>query len=362
MAEIFVRDLVAHQGRVGAVASRSLESARAFSERLGLSEARPFGSWQELLDCPEVEAVYIATPNHLHAEISLAAAAAGKPVLCEKPAALSEAELAPVLTAFAEKELTWMEAFLYRTHPAWQRVRQIVFCGMGRMGDGNPKPFEANPAGCLGIGRPLRLRGQFGFPYDPPEGQYRTLKRCGGGALLDIGVYPLSAMQWLMGSGGGLPQLLDCTAKGRGAGGEGVDWETHVTLEYPGGIIGTFEVSFNRKIPTRMEVIGTRGRLELHAPFTPDSPDADFRLIRSEGGKADERRECLLRGTPPCGGPESTDTTFHRGEGNLTYAREALYFEGLVLAGRREAPVMSWPDSLELARLLDQIRERLELR
>src|SRR6478672_10625621 len=110
---------------VAAIASRSLETARAAAARLGIPKA--YGSYEELLADPDIDAVYNPMPNHLHVPWSIKALQAGKHVLCEKPIALTVAEAQTLVDAArAHPRLKLMEAFMYRHHPQWQRARQLV--------------------------------------------------------------------------------------------------------------------------------------------------------------------------------------------------------------------------------------------
>jgi len=161
---------------VVAIASRNLGKAEAAAHKLGISRA--YGSYQELIDDPDVEAIYNPLPNHLHVPWSIKAAEAGKHVLCEKPFALNAGEIAQLIEVRDRKRVQIGEAFMVRTHPQWAAVRELI--AEGRIGE-------------------LRLvAGHFSyFRRDPND--VRSRPDWGGGALLDIGCYPITLSRWLFG-------------------------------------------------------------------------------------------------------------------------------------------------------------------
>ena len=151
---------------VAAIASRDADRARAVADALAIPKAH--GSYEALLSDGDVDAVYIPLPNHLHAEWTIAAARAGKHVLCEKPLALSAADAQNMVDVCASEGVRLMEAFMYRLHPSWVSVRELVASGR--------------------IGRLRTVQSWFSFFNDDP-GNIRNNKEYGGGVLLDIGCY-----------------------------------------------------------------------------------------------------------------------------------------------------------------------------
>ena len=157
------------------IASRSLEKARAVANELGFSKA--YGSYEELLADPEIQAVYIPLPNHLHVRWSIAALEAGKHVLCEKPIGLTSAEAAELLQVSKEHpELKIMEAFMYRHHPQWQRARALVQEGA--------------------IGELRTIQTFFSYHNVDPD-NIRNMAEIGGGGLMDIGCYCISLSRFV---------------------------------------------------------------------------------------------------------------------------------------------------------------------
>ena len=163
---------------VTAIASRDLAKAQAAAEQLGIPKA--YGSYEELLADPEIDAIYNPLPNHLHVPWSIKALEAGKHVLCEKPIALTTAE-AQTLADAAEQhpQLKVMEAFMYRHHPQWQRARQIVAEG--------------------GIGELRTIQSIFSY-YNTDPDNIRNQADIGGGGLMDIGCYNISISRFIFGA------------------------------------------------------------------------------------------------------------------------------------------------------------------
>jgi predicted dehydrogenase len=163
--------------RIEAIASRDLARAQAAAEQLGIPKT--YGSYEELLADPDLEAVYIPLPNHLHVAWALKALEAGKHVLCEKPIGLSAVEAQELLEASRQApDLKVMEAFMYRFHPQWQRARQLVLDGE--------------------IGELHTIQSFFSY-YNVDPNNIRNMPEIGGGALMDIGCYCISLARWLFG-------------------------------------------------------------------------------------------------------------------------------------------------------------------
>ena len=238
---------------VVALASRSLETARAAASALGIPKAH--GSYEALLADPGVDAVYIPLPNHLHVPWSIAAAEAGKHVLCEKPIALDGAEARRLLAARDRTGVLIQEAFMVRTHPQWRAVRDEV--RSGRIGE---------------------LRAiQMAFSYfNRDAANVRNQPGIGGGALMDIGCYPIVLSRYLfeaeptrvIASVDRDPEL-------------GIDRLTSALLEFPHGH-STFTCSTQLVPYQRAQVLGTRGRIEVEIPFNAP-PDRPCRIFLDDG-------------------------------------------------------------------------------
>ena len=221
---------------IRAIASRSLESARDAAAALGIPRA--YGSYEELLADPEIEAVYNPLPNHLHVPLTLQAASAGKHVLCEKPIALNAGEAAR-LRAVAGK-VRIMEAFMVRFHPQWLRVRELL--------------RERR------IGTPRVLQMLFSY-FNVDAGNIRNMAAIGGGALYDIGCYPITAGRFFFESE---PQraiaLIDRDPN------FGTDRMTSALLDFGSGRHLDFTVSTQCAPYQRIQLSGSKGRIEIQIP------------------------------------------------------------------------------------------------
>lgn len=161
---------------VAAIASREQRTADLAAAELGIATA--YGSYEALLDDPEIEAIYNPLPNHLHVPWSIRAAEAGKHVLCEKPIGLSVAECLQLIEARDRTGVKISEAFMVRTHPQWLRARELVRTGV--------------------IGDLLAVIGAFSY-YNRDPKNIRNVPEWGGGALMDIGCYPIQISRFLFG-------------------------------------------------------------------------------------------------------------------------------------------------------------------
>jgi predicted dehydrogenase len=221
---------------IRAIASRSAPAAREAAQALGIPQA--YGSYEELFADPQIEAVYNPLPNHLHVPVTLQAAAAGKHVLCEKPIALT-ADEAQRLRAAARK-VHIMEAFMVRFHPQWLRARELV--RQGRVGT-------------------LRAVQMLFCYYNDDPRNIRNMPAIGGGALYDIGCYPIVAGRFLFEAE---PQraiaLFDRDP------GFGTDRLTSALVDFGGGRHLDFTVSTQCVPFQRTQICGSKGRIEIQIP------------------------------------------------------------------------------------------------
>jgi predicted dehydrogenase len=230
-------------GVVTAIASRDL--ARAKSAAAELKIDKPYGSYQELLSDRNVDAVYIPLPNHLHVRWSSRALTANKHVLCEKPIGLSVAEAEQLAgAAAAHPKLKVMEAFMYRFHPQWQTARQFVQEGR--------------------IGQLRTIHTSFSYYNDDPQ-NIRNQRDIGGGALMDIGCYPISLSRFIFDAE---PQRVAGHIE-RDPGTQ-VDRLTSGVLEFFQGT-STFTCSTQLVPYQRVSIFGTSGRVEIEIPFNAPS-------------------------------------------------------------------------------------------
>jgi len=222
---------------VAAIASRDLATARSAADKLGI--ARAYGTYDELLADPAIEAIYNPLPNHLHVPLTLAAAKAGKHVLCEKPMSLTAAEL-EVLRPHAS-QVHIREAFMVHFHPQWIETRDLVRRGA--------------------IGELRYMHVSFSYFNDDPA-NIRNLADIGGGALYDIGCYAIAAGRWFF---EGNPNRVVATMERDPS--FNTDRSTSGLLDFDGGRQLTFTVCTQATPYQRVELIGTRGRIEIQIPF-----------------------------------------------------------------------------------------------
>ncbi|HXN75565.1 MAG TPA: Gfo/Idh/MocA family oxidoreductase [Gemmatimonadaceae bacterium] len=239
--------------QVVAIASREIAKARSAASDLGIPRA--YGSYQELIDDPDIEAIYNPLPNHLHVPWSIRAAEHGKHVLCEKPIALTAREALKLLEARDRTGVKIGEAFMVRTHPQWLKVREVI--ASGRIGE-------------------LRLvTGHFSY-YRRDPGDIRSRVEWGGGALMDVGCYPITISRWLFGAEpteviGLIERDPDMQ----------IDRLTSGLLRFERGH-ATFSCAGQLVPYQTMQIFGTRGRIGVEIPFNPP-PNDECRIFVDDG-------------------------------------------------------------------------------
>jgi predicted dehydrogenase len=239
---------------VVAIASRDGSRASEVARDLGIAHA--YGSYEELLADPDIDAVYNPLPNHLHAEWTLRAAGAGKHVLCEKPLAMDAAEAERVVEGCRDAGVLLMEAFMYRLHPQWVRIRELV--EQGRLGD------------------LMAIQSFFSYRNVDPA-NIRNVPEFGGGALMDIGCYPINVSRMMF---GGEPDRVEAVMHLDPA--FGTDVLASVIMTF-GERQSTFTCSTVLESDQRVHLIGTEGRLLVEIPFNIP-PDRATRLLLTAGG------------------------------------------------------------------------------
>lgn len=240
-----------------AVGSRDGARAAAFAREFGIPKA--YGSYEELLADPEVQVVYISLPNSLHAEWTARAAEAGKHILCEKPLGVSADEAAAMFEAARRGGIWLMEAFMYRFHPQTLKVQELL------------------AAGAVGPVRLVRSSFSFSLPYSDTE-NVRLNAALAGGALMDVGCYPVNALRWITGRA---PKRVAASAVW---GASGVDELLSATCEYDGGLLGQIACGLRAGRHHTIQIAGEEGLIEVPEAFTPD-PAAET-VVRLWQGRA----------------------------------------------------------------------------
>jgi predicted dehydrogenase len=239
---------------IDAIASRDEARAKDAADRLGISKS--YGSYEELLADPDIEAVYIPLPNHLHAQWTVAAAEAGKHVLCEKPLAMTSDDARRMISACGAAGVMLMEAFMYRLHPLWVGARDLIENGA--------------------IGEVRSIQAVFSYFNDDP-GDIRNIPGVGGGALYDIGCYLVNTARMVFGS-----EPSDVRASIRRDANLGTDVLTSALLDFEGRH-ASIVCSTQMEPHQRVDIYGTEGRLVIEIPYNIP-PDRATRILQIAGG------------------------------------------------------------------------------
>lgn len=243
----------AERSTLAAVASRDLRKATAYAVEHQIGMA--YGSYEELLADPEIDAVYISLPNSLHAEWTIKAAQAGKHVLCEKPLVVSLDELARVEQAAAAAGVTVFEAFMYLHHPQTQQALEMVRSGR--------------------LGKLQTIHSWFHF-YLPPE-QAQNVRLQGGltgGAMWDVGVYPNSLS--IVMAGCGAPVAVWAQQE---IGESGVDVAMRAQLHFANGVVAQIATGFRTPFREAAYLVGDQGILNIVEPWKPGVKGTDSTMI-----------------------------------------------------------------------------------
>jgi predicted dehydrogenase len=319
-------------GRVAAVASQTEDRRDALANDFSIS--RRYSSYEALLADKEVEAVYVSVIHPFHAEWTIKAARAGKHILVEKPIAMNYAEASAMIEAARANDVFLMEAFMYRCHPQTRKLAELVGSGA--------------------IGKVQMIRAVFSFaaPFNPGSRLYA--KEMGGGGILDVGCYPASMSRLIAGAAVGRPFADPVQVKGCGVlGPTGVDHYAAATLQFEDGIIAQLITGVTCDMPIEVTVYGEKGWLSVPNPWLPSTPcrtateplplDMHFpaeRILLYSHGRL-EPQEIIVEAD-----------------------RDLFTYEADTVAEHiadRQAPAMSWEDSLGNIRLLDRWRNEIGL-
>lgn len=306
IAGAFARGLpTSTTGTLYAVASRSLDKAQAFAQEHNAPKA--YGSYEELIADPKVEAVYIATPHTSHVPLSLAALRAGKAVLCEKPIALNQAEAAALAWEARERKGFLMEAWMYRCHPQMAKVVELI------------------REGAIGELRTIQSCFSFAGKFDPEQRLFNNA--LGGGGILDVGGYPVSFARLCAGAALGKPFANPTKIHGSARLSEetGIDLYASAVLEFEQGILAEASCGVGLSRPHSAILYGTKGSLTVANPWFGHNAEGQWKLIlqpleadsREITGKveasiygleADVVAHCLAQGEATAPAPSIDDT------------------------------------------------------
>ena len=238
---------------IAGIASRDLKKAEDAAKSLGIPKA--YGSYEEMLADPGIEAVYNPLPNHLHVPWSIKAAEAGKHVLCEKPLSLTAAEARTLLSVQERCGVKIGEAFMVKTHPQWLRTRELIRKGV--------------------IGELRAIVGAFSYFNRDPK-NVRNVAEWGGGGMLDIGCYPITTSRFIFGEEPTrVAGLIERDPEFK------TDRLASAILEFPSGQ-AVFTCSTQMVAYQRMQFLGTTGRIEIEIPFNAPN-DRATRIFIDDG-------------------------------------------------------------------------------
>ncbi len=291
-----------------AVASRDIEKAKTFAKEHQVKYS--YGSYEALMTCPDLEAIYIATPHILHKKNTLLCIQNKIPVLCEKPFAMNSEEVEEMILAARTNDTFLMEAIWTRFLPTTLQIIEVIKSGK--------------------IGDLVMLKADFGFkaPLDFESRLYN--KKLGGGSLLDIGIYPLFLAQLLFGK----PSEIKAFAQ---IGKTGVDENCSMLLRFSQNQHAILDSSILNDTPTVAYIYGTKGRIKIHRRWHESNSFTVFEL-----------------------GKEPQEFSFDF-EGCRGYRFEAEEVMKCVRAGKKESEVLPLSFSKDLMGLLDNVRAEIGL-
>lgn len=286
-----------------AVASRTKEKAEEFGHKYGVTGEKCYGTYEELVKDEEVEVIYIALPHSMHKEISMLCLKNKKAVLCEKPVTLNEAEVLEVIQCAKENRTFFMEAMKTRFLPVHTKVKELIEQGT--------------------IGEVRLLQADFGFyeTFDPENRLFNP--ELGGGALLDVGIYPISYSAFLLGNS---PLSIKSSVY---IGKTGVDENITVNLSYENGVEAQLYGAINLNTKREANIIGTKGII-----CVPRFSSGDRLILKVEGKE------------------EIYDFPFEI-NGFEYQIREV---NNCLKDGKLESGIMSWKDSIEVMKILDKVK------
>jgi predicted dehydrogenase len=318
IARIFAHDLGdSRLGHLVAVGSRDGDRATAFAAEFGA--ARAHAGYDELISDPDVDFVYVATPHTTHVHLVVAAAAAGKHVLCEKPLAVNAAGAREIAAATAAAGVFAMEAFAFRCHPQTRRLIDLLRDGA--------------------VGELRLVTASFGYDAGPAPGNYLLNPGLAGGSMLDVGCYTVALVRQLAGVAFDRPYSEPVRVEGAGLlhPEHGVDLDATAIAWFNGGFTAQLASSIRTRLSSTVQITGTDGVIHLPAPWLPGKHGSVPRIVVERRGS--DVQEIAIEADRPL------------------YAIEADTAVERARAGLLEAPEMSWADSIGNMEVLDRWRK-----
>jgi predicted dehydrogenase len=308
-------------GCLTAVASRDPGRAQEFAARF--AAPRQYAGYAALIADPEVEIAYIAIPHPGHREWAVAAAEAGKHVLCEKPLAMNAAGAAQIVEAARRNDVFLMEAFAYRSHPQTQRLVEILRDGA--------------------IGQARMVDASFGYDAGPRPGNYLLNHSLGGGSILDVGCYPTSMAHLIAATVSGTSPAAGQVVTGAAQLGKatGVDHYAMAVLSFPGGIVARVASAIQANLDSSLRVYGSDGTVTVPSPWLPGRDGRPSTIMIDRPGSPPEQIRI------------HTDDDL--------YVRQVEAVSGCVREGQTRHPLMGWDESLANMHTLDRWRDTVGL-
>ena len=308
IARAFAKDLQLLEGHeVAAVGSRTLSNAQEFAKTFG---GTAYGSYEELVADPTVDAIYVATPHPSHKENVITALNAGKPVLCEKPFAVNAHEAREMVAAAEKNGVALMEAMWARFLPHYADVREIIASGV--------------------LGQILTVQADHGQRLADRNIPRLVEPSLAGGALLDLGIYPVSFAHMILGNPANITAsavLID----------KGVDAQTSMIFDYADGAQAILTTTMIEQTPCRAVVAGVNGWLEIDRTFyNPTS----MRVVLFDGSVTQYPHTYTGHGL----------------------REQAEAFKKLVQSGKNQSEILTWKDTVDIMGTLDAVRSQIGLR
>ena len=308
IAKAFAEDLKRLDGHsIAAVGSRTLSNAQSFANTFG---GTAYGSYEELVADPQVDAIYVATPHPAHKENVILALNAGKPVLCEKPFAVNATEAQQMVDAANKNGVALMEAMWARFLPHYAQVREIIQSGV--------------------LGKIHTIHADHGQRLADQNIPRLVEPALAGGALLDLGIYPVSFAHMILGNPSKITSSAVLTDKG-------VDAQTSMIFDYASGAQAVLNTTMIEQTPCRAVVAGLHGWLEIDRTFY--NP-ASMRVVLNDGATTEYPSSYVGHGL----------------------REQAEVFKQLVTSGQQQSQILNWQDTVDIMKTLDQVRSQIGLK
>jgi predicted dehydrogenase len=313
-----------YSGQLVGIASKSDERRKSFGDKYSIHEDFRFDSYDDIVNSEHIDAIYISTPHTLHAEWTIKAAGKGKHVLCEKPGAVNYKEGQQVIDAVNAAGVFYMEGFMYRCHPQIPKLIELI----------------KNKT----IGDIISIESSFGFDMGKTIPEHRLFsKDLAGGAILDVGLYPISFSRLIAGAASGEkfldPEFLNVDSK---IGETEVDEITHANIKFKNGIKAKVSTAIRESMKNSAIIKGTNGKIELPDPWMPGRDGGPYhaKIIISKNNKE-----------------EIIDL---KGPEHLFFFEAELASQSIAKEKTQAPyPAMTWDDTLSNLKALDQWRAKI---